>query len=1029
MEIQKLTILFDQPERAGDILRDWRVDDAAGARHALLDIAEAGVPLDLLAQLCTQLAELLQTASDPSGVLEGIRQFILSARSPLAFAALVERDTTALPMLVRVLDWGGVWRETMLRDPEVYDLLRLTEGQPVELAALTADIVAEAMNLVDERSLLAALRRIKRREQLRIVYGERVAKHKPELVWQQLTYLAEALVTAALAAASHKLQTSKPTTSLRRTPPLGAVTAIALGRCGAGEQDYSDRLHLLLLHEALPNDDASRRAAHDQYERLARSVIRLLSEPTELGVVYDIELFTLPEREQPQVIASADEVAGIIDGWGRTWHRQMFTQARCIAGERLLAEHFLQQLEPWIYRRLLSPADDAGLRALKRRIVRRAELAAQSPAERLSLELGPGGLADFEATLQFLRLLSGGDAHMVRATYSLTAIAGLEQSGAIEVSERTALEESFLWLRQQLHQSQTSAAGADADVAPMKLDPAKAEPAERGRRLNQSWQSLHRLLKAAFADEADPPPEVDLLLAPQPSAVDAERILGPYRFQDCSQALKHLNELASERITFLSTRRCRYYLSAIIGRLLKAIAETPQPDATLANLSRVSDSLGGKGVLWELFHAHQPSLELYVRVCGCSPYLSDLMIGNPGMLDELLDSLQLAHQPELAELQRSWEELSQEDVAPTAKLLSFKASRHLQIGVRDILQREPIEATHRALSDVAEVALEAIAQHELERLIDKFGTPTLEGGPYDGEPCGFVILGLGKLGGREPNYHSDLQVAFVYEGEGTTKASGRSKKIQATTNNHLFTQLAQRILKELSQPTGQGRLYPIEAVLRPLGTSGPLAISRQDLMAHFESGTAPLWHWQAICKARPVFGPAETRAATMRAIRQALTSRPWQADDATHLLQARLKLEQGASPLNIKRGPGGTLDIEYVVQRLQLEYAGREPRVLEPGTLAALDAMAEATVLSREEANRWADAYRLLRRIECGIRLMNSRDRHELPHYTVDLHRLSLLLGYESPQQLHDTCVSAMQQNRQRMFEVFRDALSAGALS
>ncbi|QDU27534.1 Glutamate-ammonia-ligase adenylyltransferase [Anatilimnocola aggregata] len=1019
MEIQTLTTLLDQPDQAAAILQPWRVSDPALARHALLDLAEAGVPLDLLATVCTQLDELLPSTLDPGSVLEGIRQFMLVSRSPMSFAALSERDPTALPMLVRVLDWGGVWRETILRDPEAYDFLRLTEGQPVEQSVLTADITAEAINLVDERSLLAALRRIKRREQLRITYGERVARHKPELVWQQLTYLAEALLEASFAAAQRKLLAHKPATTSRRVQPLGAMTIVALGRCGAGEQDYSDRLQLLLLHEALPADDASRRVAQDQYERLARSAIRLLTEPTELGSVFQIELQELPESETTPLTIAADALASLLDNLGRTWHRQAFTQARCVAGDRALAERFLHQIEPWIYRRLLSPADEAGLRALKRRIIRRAELAATLPAEQGSIELGPGGLFDFEQTLELLRLLSGGEApNKVRATQTLEAIAGLEQAGAINVTERTALEESFLWLRRQLHLEQTASASVlGAQSA--------ADNTARRQRLKQSWQLLSGLLNAAFAEESDPPAEVDLLLAPHPERAAAEQILGPYRFQDCSAALRHLNELASERITFLSTRRCRYYLSAIIGRLLTAIAATPQPDATLANLSRVSDSLGGKGVLWELFHAHQPSLELYVRICGGSPYLSDLLISNPGMLDELLDSLQLAHQPDLAELQRSWEELYRGEGAPLPKLLSFKASRHLQIGVHDVLQREPIDSTLRALSDVAEVSLNAIAQHEFDRLSEKHGTPTIEGGPYNGDPCGFVILGLGKLGGREPNYHSDLQVAFVYEAEGTTQSVGRAKRVQATTNSHFFTQLAQRILKELSQSTPQGRLYPIEAVLRPLGMSGPLAISLSDFVSHYQSGSAPLWHWQALCKARAVFGPAETRATTMRAIRQSLTSRPWQADDATQLFHARLKLEEGASPLNIKRGAGGTLDIEYVVQRLQLEFAQSEPRVLEPNTLAAIEALAKAQAISPADAVHWSQSYRLLRRIECGIRLLNARDRHELPHYTVDLHRLSLLLGYESPEQLHDICATTMQQNRQRLLQVFADAVAA----
>jgi glutamate-ammonia-ligase adenylyltransferase len=1003
MQVHTLVLLLDQPESAAEILRGWRVSDPLAARHLLIDLAEAGIPLDLLSTLCAQLAELLRGAAEPDRVLDDLRQFIITSRSPLSFAALVERDATALPLLVRVLDWGGVWRETILRDPETFDLLRLTEGQPVEREPLVAEIGAEVASLHDERSVLAALRRIKRREQLRIVYGERLAKHRPELVWQQLTYLAEALVAAALSAAQRRAPQPLATGLQRRPTALGSVSVIALGRCGGAEMDYSDRLQLLLLHEPLPAGDALRRAAQDQYDRLARALLRLLNEDTDLGMAYHVELQSLPGREVPPQTIAIDEAAALLDSLGRTWHRQAFMPARCIAGDHELAERFWQQIEPWIYRRLLSPADEAGLRALKRRIVRRAEMVLTHDTSEMDIELAPGGLFDFEQTLQFLRLLRGGDQPGVRQRETLPAIAGLEQADAISVAERTALEEAFVWLRRQLHEQQNSPA---TGIAPDRA------------RLQQIWELLRSLLQAAFADEAEPPAEVDLLLSPHPSPAEADQILAPYHFQDCAAALAHLNDLASERSAFLSTRRCRYYLSSIVGPLLSAIARTPQPDATLANLSRVSDSLGGKGVLWELFQAHPPSLELYVRVCGCSPYLSDLLISNPGMLDELVDSLQLSRQPTRADLERNWLELRRSSDAPLSLLSGLKASRHLQIGVRDILQREPIDATLAALSDVADVCLGAIAQQEYDRLVEKHGTPTIAGGPFDGEPCGFVVLGLGKLGGQEPNYHSDLQVAFLYEAEGETRPAERVKRVQSTSNGHFFTQLAQRILKELAQTTPQGRLYPIEATFRPLGSAGPLAISLPDFSAHFQTGAAPFWQWQALCRARPVFGPATARAAVTRTIRQLITSRPWQASDAAQLLSARLHTEQGASPLNIKRGSGGTLDVELIVQRTQLEHAVQHPEILEPNTLAALGAIASAGLLSQDEVDNLSQAYRLLRRIECGIRLMNSRARHELPSNPVDLHRLAILLGYESPEALHEAYAQTLNENRARLLQL-----------
>ena len=183
--------------------------------------------------------------------------------------------------------------------------------------------------------------------------------------------------------------------------------------------------------------------------------------------------------------------------------------------------------------------------------------------------------------------------------------------------------------------------------------------------------------------------------------------------------------LSREKIRFLSTRRCRHFLAAIAPQLLKAIAATPDPDATLVNLSKVSDSLGGKGVLWELFSFNPPSLRLYVELCALSPFLSDILTSNPGMIDELMDSLVLDKLPTLEALEANLGDLTHaaEDLDPI--LHSFKNAQQLRVGVRDILGKEDIQATTGALSDIALACLRRITLQEYRRLAAKLGEPLI----------------------------------------------------------------------------------------------------------------------------------------------------------------------------------------------------------------------------------------------------------------------------------------------------------------
>src|SRR6185369_12462580 len=225
-------------------------------------------------------------------------------------------------------------------------------------------------------------------------------------------------------------------------------------------------------------------------------------------------------------------------------------------------------------------------------------------------------------------------------------------------------------------------------------------------------------------------------------------VLGRYRFQDIPQAYRNLMELASEKIRFLSTRRCRHFLAAIAPRLVEAISRTPDPDFTLVNLSKVSDSLGGKGVLWELFSFNPPTLRLYVELCSSSQYLSGILTSNPGMLDELLDSLLLDKLPTPAVLESTLTELCRgaEDIEPA--LHSFKNAQQLRVGVRDILGKEKIEATCGALSEIAQTCLEQITRAEYQKLIDKLGVPMLGEDGQERKPCELVVVAMGKFGGR-----------------------------------------------------------------------------------------------------------------------------------------------------------------------------------------------------------------------------------------------------------------------------------------
>lgn len=1053
IDIDRLRSCLDDAETAEPWLRSLCVANLPAAHANFTRMAVHGVTLDLLSQISEQFAAAAPTLADPDMAINNLERFIAASRNPMATAALFERDREALPNLLQIFSTSQYLSDLLVADKEAYDLLRMTEGQPVARPALVEEIVGEVRALGNYTEVLASLRRFKRRETMRIAYGDIVRNQPVATVARQISYLADAIVEAALDYSQRHLeeQYGRP---LRADGERSRFVVLGLGKLGGVELNYSSDIDLMFIYEQEGQTDARRTLSNQEYfERLSKELIRLLTEMTELGATYRVDLRLRPEGSRGSLCLSFDSTLSYYDLKGRTWERQALMKARPIAGDGDLGHELLTRLEPWIYRKYLSLADITGIKSLKRHIEQRAE---REGGDLRNVKTGRGGIRDIEFVIQFLQLLNGGALPDVRTGNTLEAIACLEQAGCLTPDERAKLEDNYNMLRKVEHRLQImfdlkthllpEGRGELAKLAvrmgysgTRHVSTLEAFQEDFSRRTGQNRDVLDRLLHNAFAGDSAAEPEVDLVNDPDPPPERIEQVLGRYPFEDIPAAYQNLMALATEKIRFLSTRRCRHFLAAIAPRLLAAIAATPEPDTTLVNLSRVSDSLGGKADLWELLSSNRPSLNLYVTLCAACPYLAGILTSNPGMIDELMDSLLVEHLPTLDMLEEMLGELCKgaEDIDPI--LHSFKNAQHLRVGVRDVLGKDDIRSTHAALADIAEAGLKQIAQREYRKLVDKYGVPTI-GRPSDedlaneavryywdrfaqreGDTCQPVVLALGKLGGREPNYHSDLDLIFLYEAGGQT--AGRNRDSQGSTiNSHFFSEFGQRLIRVASHLGPHGRLYEVDARLRPTGRSGALAVSFDAFARYFAEGGGQLWERQALCKARRVLGSEEASRHAMKIVAQAAFGAPWRPEFAAEIRQMRMRLEETASKRNLKRGPGGTVDTEFLVQMLQLQHGGADPSIRAPGTLDALVALEQGGYLAADDANYFRQSYRFQRSIEARIRLMNAAGRHELPDNERELAKLAYLLGYSRPKELVAEAQRTFAENRARFNRIFDTA-------
>ena len=294
IDIDRLRSCLEDAQTAEPWLRSLCVANLPAAHANFTRMADHGVTLDLLTQISEQFAAAAPTLADPDMAINNLERFIAASRNPMATAALFERDPDALPSLLQIFSTSQYLSDLLVSDKEAYDLLRMTEGQAVARLALADELVNEVRSLRNYNEVLASLRRFKRRETLRIAYGDIVRNQPVETVVRQISYLADAIVEAALDFARRHLH-EQYGTPLRPDLERSRFCVLGLGKLGGIELNYSSDIDLIFLYETDGQTDARRNVTNQEYfERLSKEVVRLLTEATDLGSAYRVDLRLRP---------------------------------------------------------------------------------------------------------------------------------------------------------------------------------------------------------------------------------------------------------------------------------------------------------------------------------------------------------------------------------------------------------------------------------------------------------------------------------------------------------------------------------------------------------------------------------------------------------------------------------------------------------------------------------------------------------------------------------------------------------------
>ena len=804
--------------------------------------------------------------------------------------------------------------------------------------------------------------RFRRTEELRIAYLDECRGLSVDDVTLQISWLADALIAVALERARADVGRRMGLEIGSASEPLRGFAVLALGKLGSEELNYSSDIDLIFLSCAPGPDGVGPEALEMYMARLAERLVDILSAFTDEGQPYRVDTRLRPGGSAGRLVWPLEAALDYYHSEGRTWERQALIRLRPVAGDMTLARGLRTELDPFIFRSTLSNREITEIRGLKSQIER---MAVERGETETGVKIGRGGIRDVEYIVQYLQLLHGASIPELKDANLFRVLEAMEKRRLLNADETDSLRRGYRFLRQVEHRIQLNHM---LQTHRLPDDPVDLRRIARGlghegvesfrSRLAANGARIRRVYRRLFESAAAPDVEEERMAAlldlPFESVEKAGREhLEPYGFTDCLEAFRKLRRLAGEEGSAWDTGRARENFQAIAPRLLREISQFADPDRTLSNFHDCVNTLGGRSVFYQLLAESEKALLLILEICGRSTYAIEVLRAYPSLFDEVIDAILTGYGFDHRSLAAAAGEIARGRPDPGEGLFEFKYLHFLLIAFRDLDRTLNLNSCMHALAEVADAVLAAALDLAREKVPD----PSLE----------FLILALGKLGGEELNYRSDLDLVFLY------RAPAPEDPSDAAIIQERAHRTAQEILNRLGGRDQLGPLFKADVRLRPMGSKNLLAVSFDEFRRYFEEGAARTWERQAFLRARPVAGSPGLQAHAMDFIRARMPLGP--GEDVLEVKRSvgemRRRLEDAAGPGDfIKRGRGGIVDVEFMVQTLQLIHGRERPEVVTGNTAEAIDALARMGALEPMVAAELLTSYQFLRWLETRLSLL-----------------------------------------------------------
>ncbi len=780
-----------------------------------------------------------------------------------------------------------------------------------------------------------------------------------------LTNLAECVVTISFQVAYEEL--TRRYGIPRTVAGLEATYAIfGLGKLGGAALGYASDIEILFVYSDHGNTDGEEKIKnYEFFERLVRKATALIHAKSE--GIFHIDLRLRPYGSAGPLACSLERFCSYYgrEGEAHSYEKLALVRLRFIGGNKELGAQVEKIRDDLIYTE--GSIDIGDLRELREKQYRE-----KCKGKLQNAKYCPGALVDLEYAVQILQVMYGGKFKCLRTPRIHEALESLVSVNILEEEEAKSLADAYYFLRRLINALRMLRGSAKdlflPEVGSIEFEHLARRMGYRVRNgilpsqdLQMDFEAktamVRSFLKRHFGGESIPGSGygsvADLVLSNSLEETAKEKILTSLGFHNYRRAYLNLKKLAGEG-------NRRKVFSRLIVLASDVLKKQPSPDAALNNWERFEEVVEFPEEHFISLMSQPRRLEIMLNIFGSSEYLANTLIRNPDFFDwvtmpETINRLR-KREAILSDLRRYVSSsLSEEDWLNALRV--FKRREILRIGTRDICMNKPIEEIMLELSELADTIITVAMERAFFRL-----------NLSEEARRGFCILSFGKLGGRELNYSSDVDLFALYD---ESEWRGGSER--------LF-EVMKMVREILSRHTERGYLYRVDFRLRPYGSSGELVQSVSSIINYYKK-SAREWEVQALIKLRPVSGDIELGNSVVDVLRSISFNR-FSRDEIEHSIVSMRRasekklINQRLGGINVKDGPGGIRDIEFLVQGLQLIYCREKPEIIDGNTSSAIEKLKAAGIISSELAEELNKYYLFLRRVEHFLQIYGDRQRH-----------------------------------------------------